>query len=92
MDCFSLVRVHDKLRQGEKVLRYFTQQQWIFLHDKILQIEKQLNDADKKIFMTNMGAATDLQGYADNTIIGVKVFLFNEDMKMLDRAKRTSTM
>ncbi|XP_065216395.1 putative fatty acyl-CoA reductase CG5065 [Planococcus citri] len=87
-----VVRVHDKLRQGEKVLRFFTQQQWTFLHDKVLQIEGLLNDADKRIFPINMNIIMDIQKYAENATIGVKIFIFKEDMKNLNTAKKKATI
>ncbi|XP_065216399.1 putative fatty acyl-CoA reductase CG5065 [Planococcus citri] len=87
-----LVRVHDKLRQGEKVLRYFSQQQWTFLHDNILQVDKLLSDADKQIFPVNMNVVKDTQIYVDNSVIGAKLFIFKEDMNTLNSAKRTAAI
>ena len=90
--CFSLVRVHDKLRQGEKVLRYFSQQQWVFLHDKLLQLENIMNDVDRRIFYVNMKFVKDPQDYVDNAIIGTKIYILKESMSTLNKAKRISNM
>ncbi|XP_065216397.1 putative fatty acyl-CoA reductase CG5065 [Planococcus citri] len=87
-----LIRTHDKLRQGEKVLRYFSQQQWAFLHDKLLNIEGLLNNADNRIFPINMNVEPDTVRYTENATIGVKVFIFKEDMKNLDNARRNATI
>ena len=89
---FSLVRVHDKLRQGIQVLKYFTQHQWTFLHDKMLHVEQSLNEADKHIFPVSMKEIRNFQAYLDNIQIADKIYFFKEDAKTLDKAKKILKM
>ena len=83
-----MVRVHDKIRQGEKLLAYFTQGQWGFVNDNLNQLEKLLNDTDKQIFTTNMNEIVDLPSYFDDIMFSIKARMFNEDMERIDYAKR----
>ena len=89
-----MVRVHDRIRHGEKMLAYFTQRQWFFVHDKLIQLETLLNDDDKQIFNINMKEIKDLQSYSDDIILMAKSYLFKEDVSAagISKAKRTIKM
>ncbi|XP_065220769.1 putative fatty acyl-CoA reductase CG5065 [Planococcus citri] len=87
-----MVRSHDKLRQGERVLRYFTQQKWEFRNDHLLQLDEQLNEVDKKKFIFNMSRQGDVIAYMKNAVLGSKIYIFKEDVKNMDRAKRTANI
>ncbi|XP_065213224.1 putative fatty acyl-CoA reductase CG5065 isoform X2 [Planococcus citri] len=84
-----LVRIQDKVRDGEKVLAYFTHNQWTFAYDKKLQIEKLLNNTDKQLFPINTEVVDDVQSYLDNALLGTKLYLFNEKLENIDAARKT---
>ncbi|XP_065210274.1 putative fatty acyl-CoA reductase CG5065 [Planococcus citri] len=84
-----LVRVHDRIRLAEKMLRYFTRRQWTFVHDKLLQLEERLNDTDKQLFLINTRHIEDYQSYVDNMALTIKVHVLKENLKDNDKAKRT---
>ncbi|XP_065217208.1 putative fatty acyl-CoA reductase CG5065 [Planococcus citri] len=82
-----LVRAHDKLRQGEKMLRLFTQKEWLFKHDKILQLEQLMNPIDRQIFPVNTKEMQDVQSYTDDCMLSAKFHIFREDLKHRKRSK-----
>ncbi|XP_065213070.1 putative fatty acyl-CoA reductase CG5065 [Planococcus citri] len=84
-----LVRLHDRIRLGEKILIYFTRRQWTFVHDKLLQLEERLNDTDKQLFLINTRHIKDYQNYMDDIVLATKVYTFKENLKDNDKAKRT---
>ncbi|XP_065208694.1 putative fatty acyl-CoA reductase CG5065 [Planococcus citri] len=82
-----MVRAHDKLREAEKMLRHFTENQWRFEHNKILRLEELLNPTDKQLFPVNMKEMGEFQNYADDCVGSAKFHLFKEDMTHQTRAK-----
>ncbi|XP_065212415.1 putative fatty acyl-CoA reductase CG5065 [Planococcus citri] len=84
-----LINIHDRIHQAENLLTYFTRKQWIFVHDKVLQLEQILNDTDRKLFPVNMKDISDFQSYMDDILVSCKTRIFKEDMKMIGKAKRT---
>ena len=83
-----MVRVHDKIRDGEKMFKYFNQRQWYFSNNKLLQLEKHLNDIDKQRFVINMNEIQDFQSYVDNIMFITKTRTFNESTKSIHSAKK----
>ncbi|XP_065208709.1 putative fatty acyl-CoA reductase CG5065 [Planococcus citri] len=82
-----MVRSHDKLAQAEVILRHFTENQWHFEHDKLLQLEDLLNPTDKQLFPVNMRKMGDIQSYIDDCMVSAKFHLFKENMDHQSSAK-----
>ena len=74
------------------MLAYFNQGEWSFVHDKLIALEKRLNDADKLHFSTNMNEIRNLQSYLDDVMFVIKVYAFKEDIKGINNAKRNLKM
>ncbi|XP_065208701.1 putative fatty acyl-CoA reductase CG5065 [Planococcus citri] len=82
-----MVRSHDKLAQAETMLRYFTEKQWSFEHDKVLRLEELLNPTDKQLFPVNMKDMGEFQNYADDCMASAKFHIFHESMDHQTRAR-----
>lgn len=87
-----MVRVVQKMQQGENVLRFFARRQWRFDNDKLLQINDAMSEADKQLYPITMEQLTDEQEYMDQSTLVARKYLLKEDPSSIPFARKKAVV
>jgi len=81
-----MVKIISKMSKAMSALEYFTQNEWRWSVDNVVQLQEQLGEMDRKIFNFDI---TDVnwKQYVDTYVQGVRKFVFKEDESTIPDSK-----
>ncbi|KAJ8965743.1 hypothetical protein NQ314_003921 [Rhamnusium bicolor] len=82
-----MLRIQDKLSKAATCLEYFTLQEWHFDDENVRTLVTTLSEVDKKEFCFDV-AKIDWEDYIENYILGIRRFIFKEDLASLPKARQ----
>ncbi|GBP52559.1 Putative fatty acyl-CoA reductase CG5065 [Eumeta japonica] len=81
-----MVRIQKRISVGLEMLQYFTTREWWFSIDKYKSLSSVLGPEDSKTFSMDITIIDD-QSYAENGVIGGKLYCMKEKMENLPKAR-----
>jgi len=85
-----MVRINDKLTKAMAALEYFTQNEWRWSNDEVLQLQQDLTDTDRRIFDFDI-TKINWRDYVDTYVQGVRKFVFKESDSTIPDSKLRNT-
>lgn len=86
-----LLRVQRRISKGFEVFEYYTNKQWDFKNESVLEIRKIINSKEKKIFKID-GEGLDIDKYIVDCIYAARLYILNETPDTLPAARRHMTV
>ncbi|KAL1489440.1 hypothetical protein ABEB36_014334 [Hypothenemus hampei] len=83
----KMIKVQSKLCKAAACLEYFTTQEWEFDDENVRALSQTLNETDKKEFNFDV-AKIDWDNYLENYILGIRRFIFKEDIESIPKARQ----
>ncbi|XP_076255528.1 putative fatty acyl-CoA reductase CG5065 [Rhynchophorus ferrugineus] len=85
-----MLKIHSKLNKAATCLEYFTTHQWKFDDENVRELNFTLNDADRTEFCFDV-AKIDWNNYLENYILGIRRFIFKEEISSIPKARKHMT-
>ncbi|GLV38329.1 waterproof [Carabus blaptoides fortunei] len=82
-----MVKVYKQMEKFTKILSYFSNNEWLFTNNNVQQLWQTLDVTDKKLFHFSM-ADMDWLEYFRNYTLGLRVYLYKDDVSTLPAARR----
>ncbi|XP_057671020.1 putative fatty acyl-CoA reductase CG5065 [Diorhabda carinulata] len=82
-----LMRIQEKIEKAATCLEYFTTKEWKFDDENVRQLAMTLNDSDREEFCFDV-ARIDWEQYLENYVLGIRRFIFKEDVATLPKARQ----
>jgi fatty acyl-CoA reductase len=73
------------------VFEYYTNKQWDFKNENVVEIRKRINSKEKKIFKID-GEGLDIDKYIVDCIYAARLYILNEKPETLPAARRHMTV
>lgn len=88
---FRLLKIQRKIHIAITALEYFTTNEWKFINNNCVMLEKKLHKSDIKDFSYGMDTI-DVHQYFIDAILGIKYYLLKEDPSSMEHAKKHDRM
>lgn len=80
-----MVQVYKKISKFSDVIAYFATNEWEFHNDRVRSLWRRLRGKDRESFDFDIGQV-DWDEYFHNYVLGMRKFMFKEDIKDVPKA------
>lgn len=83
-----LILNYFQVRKFTQVITRFSTKEWIFTNDNVRKLFQRMDEKDKQIFNCDMASLDWLQ-YFRSYVLGIRTYLFKDDISTLQKAKKS---
>ncbi|XP_024226959.1 putative fatty acyl-CoA reductase CG5065 [Bombus impatiens] len=82
-----LIKVHNRINLGIKLIQYYTTKQWNFPNDRMKELQSEMNSSDKEEFFIDT-TEIDWDEFMSIYILGTRQYCLKDDLSTIPRARK----